>query len=114
MGENGEHMKIGQVYAFYGKVRKIEKYNYGKDWRVLLIGLVNETGSHFKDNIWLDLPRQFKPKELKIDSNLRFEATVKKIEPRSYYDYHERETVELTPVCKLTDLSNITIEQISN
>lgn len=103
-------MRNGQVYAFYGNVQKIERHRNGRDCLILLTDLAKDNGALIIDYIWVDLPRNFEPIEIRSGSILRFEAFVKEFETRSYYDYHERETVQLRPVCKLTDLSNIIIE----
>lgn len=104
-------MRSGQVYVFFGRVQKFEKLKNGRYWRVLLIDLAKEIGNPIIDDIWVDLPIGFDPKEVKLQSILRFQATVKSFSVKNYYDYHEREMVQLRPVCKLTNISNIQVEQ---
>lgn len=103
-------MRNGQVHVFIGKVQKIEKLTPKDSWRVLLFDLMKENGESIIDCLWVDLPRDFEQKQIQINSTLRFKATVKAFSSKSYYDYHEGETVQLNPACKLANLSNIIIE----
>lgn len=103
-------MMRGQRIAFRGKVQKVEKHKNGKSWQVLLADLTKDNESPVVDVLWVDLPKEIEPKEITIGSIIRFEAVVKEFSVKSYYDYHERETVQLPPSCKLADLSNIVTE----
>lgn len=103
-------MKRGQRIVFRGKVQKIEKHKNGSGWQVLLIDVTKDNEVSVVDQAWVDLPKEIEPKEVKIGSIIRFEATVKEFSSNSYYDYHERETVQLRPSCKLTELSSLVTE----
>ena len=103
-------MKQGLRLFFRAKIQKIEKHKNGKDWQTLLTDLTKDNEVAVADHLWVDLPQLVDPAGIKIGAIVSFEAMLKEFRPRSYYDYRERETVQLSPVCKLTELSCLVIE----
>jgi len=103
-------MKKGCRIVFKGTISKIKQEPHTKVLSILLTDLVDFRESPVIDYIWVSLPKAFNAEDFHVNATIEFEAKVSKYEPRSYYDFHEKERIPLRPDCILEDISGISFQ----